>query len=43
MRTISKIFLVLYLLTGNKLFAQVDYQVFKYGTDIQPADSQKLS
>lgn len=23
--------------------AQVDYPVFKYGTDIQPADSQKLS
>lgn len=43
MRLFRKYFFLFLLFSGFKSFAQVDYQVFKYGTDINPADSQKLS
>lgn len=35
--------LAIVLFTALKANAQVDYPVFKYGEDIQPADSQRLS
>lgn len=43
MRKFFRYLLVTVLIFPNNVFAQVDYPVFKYGTDIQPADSQQLS
>lgn len=43
MRLVKRLVFLIFLVSSFSAHAQVDFPVFKYGTEVNPADSQKIS